>query len=226
MQLKRLAGIVLLASVVQTLAQEVGPATPTKQALDRRVEYFDEGPLSIRRAFVQALIGSHVPGGIELVGDCNTRGVTVRPQTGSSLGHVLEGIVAARPDLSFEISKGGGVYVRPHSGALGILDVKIRDLRIPDRNNLTGAVDRIVRLPVVQARIRELGLQEGLVELGFSGLPKPGYPRPDPIPLSLSDVTVREALDSLAELSGRAVWVYAEDACSAKRTFTISFDMR
>jgi hypothetical protein len=193
--------------------------------LQRRVESIQGDAMSLRHAFVQAMLAAQGAGGIAVLNDCNTRWIQVAPAAGSTANEVMESIVASRPDLMLETSSSGMVHVVPRSRERSLLDSTIHVITIRNVGTIEGSLSELLRTNEIQAEIKKYQLKELPVRLGFSGMSKSGY-RPGLPPLTLSNVTFREALDSLALAKGNAVWVYIQTICGAKREFEVSFDVK
>lgn len=210
----------------ELFASQDEPFVLRNDVLDRGFESLERGPLTVRRAFVSALGAGYLPGGIEITEDCATQWVRIWPRDRTTVREAMNDILAARPDLVLDVSKEGAVHIRPRTTEGGVLDVVLSSVDIPDARDVRLPLNQLTESPEFQMRIKQLGLKEGRVHLGMSPMPSPGLPAPPPIPLKLSKITVRDALNRLATLKGSAVWVYHEMACSGERVFTLTFDRR
>jgi hypothetical protein len=63
-------------------------------------------------------------------------------------------------------------------------------------------------------------------EPGFSQLLPAGVPKPQPHPLSLHDVSLLDALNSVAAEHGSAIWSYTEFDCAGRKNLRIEFISR
>jgi hypothetical protein len=103
----------------------------------------------------------------------------------------------------------------------------VRRIDITRVYSVDDAVSRLFSLPELKKRIRELNLTPGFVRLGMSDLSRPGISVPAKEQhYYLRNVTVREALNSIARRHGRAVWEYRENSCNGKTEFQIQFLVR
>jgi hypothetical protein len=201
------------------IAQERESDPATQQRLEQRIELAEPVDLSLRDAFIKALQTAGIAGGLEVVhcGDPLPR-ISMTPH--SSVRTNLDEMMSADHNLTMDTSFPGTVILRQN--APGLLDVAIAAVEIPDFRNGLYAVHRILETPEVQRRLTQLKLEDH-VEFGFSALLKTGALKPPEAPLSLRNVTFREALNIIARASGTTVWIYDERRCSIRGTFTISF---
>lgn len=218
--------IITLLLPFGTLAQTGDLAAASSEKLQKASIRVDETALGIERAFVEAVKAAELPGGLEIFKDCRTPSPRVTVTTGSPASFVLAEIIAARPDLSVSIEATGVVRVIPRTPHKTILDIKLGDVKISEKQNVVVAVRSVLNTPEVQAEMRRLKIQEKPTQLGFGTVPRPGssfYAGPN---WNASGTTVRETLEKLAILSGRAVWVYVEEVCEGQRRFSLDFAVR
>jgi hypothetical protein len=170
-----------------------------------------------------ALSTAGVPGGIATVTGCGEDVRYAFPSSGPTLPDALNAIVASNPQYAWRLEN-GLVNVSPRSGDPLFLARRISQLKVSEARSLDEALSEILALPEVQRRVVQLHMSEGYRRIGMSDLNRPGSPRitnEQRYSLSLSHVTLREALNAIARLHRRAVWEYRERHCNDKTEFQI-----
>ena len=214
------ATLFLVLVAASGIAQEREADRATQQTLlEQRIEISEPVVLSLRDAFVKALQAARIAGGLELV-HCGDSLPPIAMEPNSSVRTNLDEIMSADRKLLLDTSSQGNVNLRQQ--APGLLDVTVTAVEIPDVRNPLRAVHRLLETPEVQQRLTQLKLVDN-VGLGFTVLYKDPKAKPPEVPLSLRNVSFREALNIIAQVSGSLVWVYDEHRCSINGTFTISF---
>jgi hypothetical protein len=182
--------------------------------------------ISTTNALTSALRAAEAPGGIASVGYCGEDATYPFGQSGPTLGDVLREIVRTNPHYTWRV-KNGVVNVYPVEGDPALLKLVIGRIDIRKVYSVDDAVGRLFSLPEVQKRIRELNLTPGFVRLGMSDLSRSGISvTAKEQHYDLRNVTVREALNSIARRHGKAVWRYRENSCNGKTEFQIQFLVR
>jgi hypothetical protein len=102
----------------------------------------------------------------------------------------------------------------------GIPDVRLHKINMQDRRSLSAAAVALLGFPEVREKIRLLGLEEVYED------PSGFYKLRPPKPIALSDMTVRQVLNTLAAHDGKANWIYIEESCAGKRKFRLRFNKR
>lgn len=182
--------------------------------------------MSTTNALTSALSAAGVPGGIASVGYCGEDATYLFAQSGPTLGDALREVVRTNPHYTWYV-KNGVVNAYPLEGDPALLKLVIGRVDIRKVYSVDDAVSRLFSLPEVQKRIRELNLIPGFVRLGMSDLSRPGNSvAAKEQHYDLRNLTVREALNSIARRHGKAVWRYRENFCNGKTEFQIQFLVR
>lgn len=183
---------------------------------------FRKEPLSLIDTFRFALSSVDLPGGIELVGQCGIGKMELTTSGEWSADDVLGEIIKSQPYLSREISPLGTVNLVARSARNGLLDVRLTEVVIPDRQMLGPSVNILFHSPLVLERMNSLGLT--LINERLEGFQK--LKQPAPIEMVIKDMTLRQALNALAALAGDASWAYVEESCHGEKKFRLSFNKR
>jgi len=113
---------------------------------------------------------------------------------------ILDGIVQSEPRYQWR-ENDGCIEVLPVNGGLSLLDTPIRSFQVKDVNRDL-AINRLLSLPEVQALALSMNLR-----------PRPPHPpseraKDEKLSFDLSGVTLRQALNRIAEDSGAKFWVF------------------
>lgn len=217
-------GLALL-SLLLANAQEPR-AIERETALDRPLIMRLNDPTSVRTALVRIIHHLGSPGGIELAGQCSVPDQTIVGGAGATARDVLSQVQAIRPDIRLDTTDVRLVHAFAFPRRQSILDAKVKKVEIPDRADLTHAVQRLLRSPEILQKINSGQLILGRIELGYRAIPAPGQPPRKPEPLIIENMSLRESLDLLSVLNGSAIWVYNEADCAGRKEFTVDFDLR
>jgi hypothetical protein len=120
----------------------------------------------------------------------------------------------------------GVVNISPKSGDPSLLNLRLREVKLREAPSLSEAVNQLLAIPAVRNRISELHLSTGPTRTGIGDLQRPqsiGGNDRRRYSLSLTNATVREALDAIARANGKAVWEYRERHCNGMTEFQIQF---
>jgi hypothetical protein len=187
--------------------------------LARRVEGADVEYISTLQAFSKALFQAGAPGGIVRTSGCEGDGVTHRWQPlGSSLRDVLDGIVNTDPKYRWDAEK-EVINAIPVTGEPELLRTHIREFKVQDAVWPGSTLSSLFSTPEVKASLDRLGLNEALKAGSFP------VPRARKVghTVQCNNVSLREALNSIARAFGNAVWFYKEDHCNGKDQYSIDF---
>ena len=115
---------------------------------------------------------------------------------------MLNGIVQSEPRYQWR-ENGGYIEVFPVSGGLSLLDTPIRSFQVKEVNRDL-AINRLLGLPEVRAQSLTMNLK-----------PRPPYPpsertKDEKLSFDLSAVTLRQALNRIAQDSGAKFWVFRQ----------------
>ena len=113
---------------------------------------------------------------------------------------LLDGIVQSEPRYQWR-ENDGCIEVLPVNGGLSLLDTPIRSFQVKDVNRDL-AINRLLGLPEVRALALSMNLK-----------PRPPYPaservKDEKLSFDLSGVTLRQALNRIADDSGAKFWVF------------------
>jgi len=174
--------------------------------------------LHARRVFVDALSTERLPGG--MVWQVNCGDDTPRIKTDLSrlqMDEKLNLIINAFPQ--YRLRKDNGVInLILESGYPALLRTKLSNYQVDSAPTATIALGKLLSLPEFKEAASRLGLKPAL---SFGGL---SSPREENISLSLTNVTVHEALNAIARAHGRAIWNYTEFVeCDGKKEYSIKF---
>lgn len=215
----------LFALSISAESGQTSKSSPSEEILKRKA--VTRSNERTTNALTTALSTAGVPGGIATVTGC---GEDVRygfPSPGATLRDALNAIVATNPEYAWRLEN-GLINVFPRSGDPLFLALRISQLKVSEARSLDEALSEILALPEVQGRVVQLHMSEGYRRIGMSDLRRPGSA---PInerrySISLRNVTLREALNAIARLHGRAVWEYRERHCNDKTEFQIQLLVR
>jgi len=153
----------------------------------------------------QALINAGVPGGIAVRSYCGRFESRFLNPTNTTLRGVLDAVVSAESEYSWNVDE-GVVNFFPRDNELLLLRSMVSRLEVREEEP-NEALFQLLALPEVDKVARvELGLHS--VTGGPYAVMKDGsIPERKKLSLSLTNVTVREALNAIARAHGSAVWI-------------------
>lgn len=213
-----------LAAIVQTPnGSEPQKAKPNIADSHTTLELSRKTTLS--EAVVTVLYNTGLAGGIVSKEKCEVASKDFYVPAGMPLSQALDKITVTDAHHRWLVTP-GGIALIPTDGLPALLQTHIDDIKIKDTNNLTLAVDQITQTTAIKDMISTLKLTLLSQEPGFSQLLPAGAPKPEPRPLSLHDVSLLDALNSIAAEHGSAIWSYMEFACAGKRNLRIEFISR
>jgi hypothetical protein len=170
------------------------------------------------------LRGTDLSGGVAEEIGCSTlptaqldvkQGTTVREAMGS--------FVAENPSYRW-VEDTNVVNVMP-TAEFSLLNAKIPsfELETTDTTTARSVLNELLDLPQVRQRATELNLKPGLMQGWMEALPTPGFEQktPTPIRLSLHDVSLQEAFNSVVRVYGHTIWIYDERHCNGERTYVV-----
>jgi len=150
-------------------------------------------------------------------------------QRGGNLRQAMDSLVEANPGYRWE-TNGSVLNLMPSSG-IAILDTMISSFHVDATDlEIRALPGELMRLAEVRKALAAQGLQPSVGQ-EVESVPAPIHitPRqPVPIHLDLHNVSLREALNRIAELSPGSVWSYRENDCNSVKHFavTIKLDRR
>jgi hypothetical protein len=161
------------------------------------------------------------------VGYCGEDPTYLFGPSGRTLEDVLQEVVRTNPRYTWRV-KNGVVNVYPIDGDPPLLNLTIVRIDIRNASTVDDAVNRLFSHREIQKRLRELSLTPGFTRLGgTSDLRRDGKPvAVQEQHYDFRNVTVREALNSIARRHGKAVWEYRENSCNGTTVFQVQFLVR
>lgn len=212
-----LLSLPLLIHAVQTdLAQSDVPDVLERQVTASKGEY-----PTTHSAFLESLISARVPGGIVTILNCDN--THPRRQTYLSPGTVretMDTIVKTNPEYRWQVDDGVINLLTVHDEPT-LLNVRISKLKVEDARSVNTILSNLFDLPEVKGAIAKLQLIPG-VKFIVGPIPMDPERRPK-YTVECEDVTVREALNAIVRVHGRAAWEYKEQRCDGKTMYTVDF---
>jgi hypothetical protein len=176
---------------------------------------------TLQNALVETLQGTGVSGGVvSMTQSCEAVAKDFHISKGMQLAQALNALVATDSKHSWSVEKGAVVLI-PTGGLPPLLQTKVQEVRIHDKN-LTLAVTELFQAKPVTDAISRLRLEPLPPAIGFQKLNR-SISKPAEQPLIIRDVSLTEALNALAVEHGNAVWSYVEADCGGRRTVRIDF---
>jgi hypothetical protein len=210
----------LLGTAICGQGRQQSASTTETDVLVRRVEGLDLEYVTTSQAFSKALYHSGTPGGIVKISNCQNDEVIQKWQPlASPLRDVLNWIVQADPPYQWSVED-GVVNVLPRVGEPGLLKTHITKFEVKDASSAEMALYKLLAMPEVKASVSDFNLNEGIKAVV---IPIPLTPNKTRHTVQCSDVTLRDALNTIARLFGNAVWAYREQHCAGKDEFSIDF---
>ncbi len=176
---------------------------------------------SIRDSVIYALKQAGVPGGISVSHYCGGFQSHSLSPANDSLRSFLDAAVAADPGYAWSVDNGVVNLVQRYDEPV-FLRMIIPNMEITEAETTNQALDKLLAIPEVEKQVRlELGIRTFGGGVG-------GYPRvaTTKISLSLSNVTVRQALNAIARTRGDAIWVLTNQKClgpTGRKFFELQF---
>jgi hypothetical protein len=191
------------------------------EILERKVGLNGLNGIPRMHALIFALSDAHVPGGLVNLQNCDQIIKHTFTPSGSSLRDVLDAVVAAEPQYKWQV-EAGVINVVPAAGGPPLLDLRLKHFKVDDAPIIYTALNVLLAMPEVKARVAELKLGYGMVQLGIMPMPAKNLH----LSIDRKDITVREALNSIVREQGYAVWAYRERNCQGQKEFAIDFLVR
>lgn len=190
------------------------------QALTRPVVDGDLTYITTIQAFSKALQKTRTAGGIVRLPDCQEKAVMQKWQPlGGSLQEVLNEIVKADPQYRWTIDS-EVVNVLPTEDEPAFLKTRIRVFTARGVASPDVTLYKLLTLPEIQTSLSKLGLNEAVRAVV---IPMPVGQVRVTHTVRCKDVTLREALNTIARTFGNAVWAYKERRCGGKDEFSLDF---
>ena len=141
---------------------------------------------------------------------------------GATLRQVLNSITSGDSRYVWKMHK-GVVNLEPVKGVPALLRMRLKNYDSGDFTDAISAVTVLSSLPDVAHTAAGLGLTHNVLGPGLGGVAQ-GQPTPKkPLGIRLHNVTLLEALNTMARANKHGVWVYRETYCGSVHQFSISF---
>ena len=142
---------------------------------------------------------------------------------GTTVRDAMATFVASNRDYRWLLD-GDVVDLVPTAG-FPLLDTRISsfELNTTDRQITSeAALSVLAGLPEVRQHAAELNLKPGIMQGGPGVYDEHPAPRdPLPIHISLKNVSLQEAFNSVARAFGHTIWVYSERECNGDKTYSV-----
>jgi hypothetical protein len=176
---------------------------------------------STRDSFFYSMLSTRVPGGMVSIQNCDREHPRrPTPLSSGTLRETLDTIVKGDLEWSWQIDN-GVVNLLPVQDGADLLNVYISKFKVENAQSLDAIVDNLLQLPEVKVAIAKLQLIGGtkiiVQPMSVDPEKRPKYS------VECNDMTVREALNAIARINGRAVWEYKEQHCDGKTVYTLDF---
>ncbi len=204
--------------IPSTSSQNDAPAP-----LSKMVQVRESQDSSSSALFTNTLTSAHLPGGVVAVLDCVSpdEPKLSMPALTTSLKDALNSITALDRRYRWEMQR-GAINLLPVAGEPELLKAKIQDFEIDEsKASVLFASGILLQNSDVQRAEARLRLKRDGLETYIGGI-SPGTE----IKLNLQDVTVREALNAIANAHGHAIWRYSESHCDGQNIFAITWIVR
>jgi len=221
---KLLSVVIAIMMFVSAVVSQNSRTMSADDVSGRQIRGIDLKQVTTINAVTSALNAAHVPGGIATITTCEPESFNLSP-AGSTLGDVLDSIVAANPQYKWHVD-GGVVNLVPANNEPTLLDAVIPNFQGNYGKTQDDIAQKLLSLPEVKQVATRLHLSEGFAEIGFRPLARPGFETTEQtkgFALHLRNASVREVLNALARAHGSAVWSYQEKRCAGPKEFSITF---
>ncbi len=169
---------------------------------------------------------SGLPGGIAVLDERCSHGAraTVLIPSGSSVGQALD-LVGSVISSTWQIND-GVVNMYPANGIPALLDVQISSFDWNKTASVEETVNRLVTLPSVSQKAKELGLTMAPLEGHASAICIRGncssQPKPTPVIVAENNASLLSILNRIVAAHDGMVWGYFESHCQNKTTYAVS----
>jgi len=211
----------LLAGGLPSLFSQPRTNDPLSQTVRLKLDH-----VNTPDAVTQVLLDADLPGGISVVNYCGGYATRdLRPSQNSVRG-VLNAVVSTDPNYLWRVNEGvvnlSPRYTKNHFLETVIPKLELENVKTPDE-----ALQALLAIPEVDRQAtHELGsrVAEGYA-YGFSVNGPAVSERQSSFSLALKDVTVRDALNSIAKSSGGGIWVLVKNECTNgnRKTYSLKF---
>ena len=211
----------ILAILAATVAVRYLQAAPNddQQLANIRIDHdidIENQPFTI---FYDVMRGTGIPAGIAQVTACSgLPNARLKVQQGATIPEAMDAFVATNP--TYRWIPAGRVVNLELRGGVALLNTKIRGIQIDSTDrDIPAILQDLLRLPVARRRTAELGLTPALGQGGPSAVDEHPVPkRPLPIHIWISNVSLRDAFNTLVRTWGHTIWIYRETDCARSKT--------
>jgi hypothetical protein len=166
------------------------------------------------------LRGSDLSGGVAEELDCSTPPTAqLDVKQGTPVRDAMDSFVAENP--RYRWVEDTNVVNVMSTIEFPLLSTKIPsfELDTTDKTTARAVLLGLLNLPQVRQRAAELNLKFALQQ----GWSEAYYPQksPRPIRLSLHDVSLQEAFNSVVRVYGNEIWIYEERQCNGERAYSV-----
>jgi hypothetical protein len=179
---------------------------------------------SIRDVVVGAMRNAGISGGVSVSYYCNGLS-SGYPQTRTdTLRGILDTAVNADPRYAWEINNGTVNFLLQYNPPK-FLEMTVSKFEVDDKEPFE-ALDQLLHLPEVRSHVSaEFARQAVSVTGTYPYNPNGAVKAVKRISVNVSNVTLREALNSIVRARGDLVWVLSTSDCSAAAIKTFSLDV-
>jgi hypothetical protein len=167
---------------------------------------------------VQLLREGGIPAGVEDFGvGCEEDSELQMPTVEGTLG---DGLILTRQRvgaLGWQLL-GGSLLVVKGAPVPSVLDAQVEQFTFNSSDPPSKITNALLTIPAVAKSIAKLGVSMGSPELGFAQAKNESDER-----VVLKNVTVREALNSIAKSAHPRVWLYRQRPCGGRQMVTINW---
>jgi hypothetical protein len=172
----------------------------------------------------EVLRGSGLPAGVAQTEPCSVSATAhLRVNRGTTVREALDTFVSSNLEYRW-LADGDVINLVPTNGS-PLLDTMIRTFELSTTDQqmtAQAALSNLIRLPEVHQRAAELQLKAGIMQGGPGVYDAHPVPRkPVQIHITLTNIPLREAFNSVVRAFGHTIWVYRERECVGGRTYVV-----
>jgi hypothetical protein len=208
----RTVSIFFLVLIASCFAQNQHPLQT-----DARLPGLDLDNASPWAAVAKILRYAKIPGGVVRVMSCGEIAKSSFNVAGMTVPEALNYVLSFDKAYTWKFQD-GAINVFPTAAVPDLLTVQINKLVVTDGNVLASAVtSTLLADPQVKTRAAELKLKRAVQSFGLQTVGEPT------IRIDLHEVSVQQALNSIALKHGTAVWQYTEIHCGNENEFGVDW---
>ena len=208
-------GMLTLSVLAQTKQVTLSPG---EEVLERQVQGSEVELYTTPGACVLSLRRAGVAGGVAKLNNCETdKPLQVWNPMGAPLRQVLSSLIQTDPRFVWEFQN-GVVNLLPATGEPLLLQTRIARFRVENSYRAREALSHLLALDDVRRGMEDVPLKDGIAIIKSLE-----SPHPTAFSVECKDVTLREALNTIARAQGHAVWEYIETHCNGRDDVIIRF---